>query len=166
VRQSLHVKEVNRSRAESRRLLAQETTPEQIGFPAAAQIGLHTSVRGKHSTPETVGLITSYARAQLPIEQFLKAKRRYWTIENGVHQRLDGAANEDRSRVRTGTAPLVLAMFRRLPFGFYTHWAALQKPRQRSLQCFYDAMDRRNHRWPVLLVGRSHSRRWVTCPPP
>jgi hypothetical protein len=123
-------------------------------------------VRGTHGVPETVGLITSNSLPQLPIEEFLKAKRRYWTIENGLHQRLDGAANEDRSRVRTGTAPLVLAMFRRLPFGFYTRWAALQKTRRRSLQCFYDAMDRSNHRWSVLLVGRSRSRRWVTSPPP
>jgi hypothetical protein len=166
VRQSTHTKEINRGREERRRLVAQQTTPEQVSFPAAAQIGLHTSVRGKHSAPETVGLITSYSREQLPIEQFLKAKRRYWSIENGLHQRLDGAANEDRSRVRTGHAPLVLAMFRRLPFGFYTRWAALQKPRQRSLQCFYDAMDRHNHRWPVLLVGRTNTRRLVTHPPP
>jgi hypothetical protein len=41
-----------------------------------AQIGLHTSVRGTHGVPETVGLITSYSRQPLPIEEFLKAKRR------------------------------------------------------------------------------------------
>jgi len=123
-------------------------------------------VRGKNGKPETVGLITSYAREQLPIKQFLKAKRRYWSIENGLHQRLDGAADEDRSRVRTGNAPLVLAMFRRLPFGFYTRWAALQNVRWRSLQSYYDAMDRRNRRWPVLLVARSRSRSMLTHPPP
>lgn len=123
-------------------------------------------MRGKKGTPETVGLITSFAREQLPIKPFLKAKRRYWSIENGLHQRLDVASDEDRSRVRTGNAPLVLAMFRRLPFGFYTRWAALQNVRRRSLQSYYDAMDRSNHRWPVLLFARSSSRRLVIRPPP
>ena len=157
---------MNRSREERRGLVAQETTPEQVGFPAAAQIALHTSVRGKNGTPETVGLITSFSREQLPIKQFLQAKRRYWSIENGLHQRLDGAADEDRSRVRTGNAPLILAMFRRLPFGFYTRWAPLQNIRKRSLQSYYDAMDRSNHRWAVMLVGHAHSHRLITRPPP
>jgi predicted transposase YbfD/YdcC len=147
-------------------LIAQPTTPEQVGFPAAAQIGLYTSRRGKDGEAETVGLISSASADTLPIEAFLAGKRRYWTIENGLHQRLDGAANEDRSRVRTGTAPRVLAMFRRLPFGFYTRWAARRKPRQRSLQWYYDAMDVRNQRWPVLLVCRPCASRYLTEPPP
>jgi hypothetical protein len=146
-------------------LIAQSTSPEQVVFPAAAQIGLYTSSRGKHGPAETVGLISSASPETLPIEAFLAGKRRYWGIENGLHQRLDGAGNEDRSRVRTGTAPLVLAMFRRLPFGFYTRWAAPRKPRQRSLQCYYDAMDRRNHRWALHLVTRSRASRFVTQPP-
>jgi hypothetical protein len=137
-----------------------------VGFPAAAQIGLYNSRRGKDGEEETVGLISSASADTLPIKAFLAGKRRYWSIENGLHQRLDGAANEDRSRVRKGTAPLVLAMFRRLPFGFYTCWAAGRKPRQRSLQCYYDAMDLRNHRWPLLLVSRPRVSRFLTQPPP
>jgi len=162
----VHSHELNRGREERRRLVAQPTTPEQTGFPAAAQIGLYRSKRGAKATAETVGLISSASTDRLPIRELLAGKRRYWSIENGLHQRLDGAADEDRSRVRTGTAPLVLAMFRRLPFGFYTRWAAGRKPRERSLQCYYDAMDLRNHRWAVRLVCHPRAARYLLQPPP
>lgn len=122
--------------------------------------------RDNGSSPEIVYLISSHRFHCNSATEMLEDKRGYWTIENGFHQRLDVAADEDRSRVRTQTAPLVLAMFRRLPFAFYTRWMMHQPERRRSLRDFYDAMSERNHRWAFRLLTRSSPRRLVDSPPP
>lgn len=47
-------------------------------------------------------------------EQLLKASRRHWRIENGLHWTLDVAFREDHSQVRTANAAENLALVRRL----------------------------------------------------
>lgn len=47
-------------------------------------------------------------------EQLLRAKRRHWQIENGLHWSLDVAFGEDKSRVRSGHAAENMATLRRL----------------------------------------------------
>ncbi|MCL5972239.1 MAG: hypothetical protein M1499_06735 [Firmicutes bacterium] len=54
-----------------------------------------------------VGL-TSRSREQA----LLDAVRQHWTIENKVHWTRDVTWQEDKSRVRTGAAPRILASFR------------------------------------------------------
>jgi predicted transposase YbfD/YdcC len=48
-----------------------------------------------------------YVTGSLPpdAEQLLRASRRHWRIENGLHWRLDVAFGEDDSQVRTGSGP-------------------------------------------------------------
>lgn len=73
---------------------------------------------------ETVHLITSLEPEQASGEAIKKMKRDYWRIEAALHSRLDGALDEDRSRVRNPNAALVLGMFRRLAVSFAIPWLA------------------------------------------
>jgi len=74
-------------------------------------------------------------------EQMLKADRRYWGIETGLHLRLDVIAGEDRSRVRTRNAVMNLAVIRRAVVSLAVHWIRHCKDRRRaSMSGFYDFM--------------------------
>jgi hypothetical protein len=67
-------------------LESQETTPETLCFPAAAQIAkLRRRVRrdGKLST-ETLHLISSAPREHLCANGLQAAKREYWSIESAL----------------------------------------------------------------------------------
>src|SRR5438093_12742310 len=110
------MREHNRSRREIRVLEWREVTPEQVSFPGARLIArLRRRVRrkGKKST-ETVYLISSLSLEELDALGWIKLKRGYWVIESRLHHALDVSLDEDRSRVRTPNAALVLGMFRRL----------------------------------------------------
>ena len=86
-----------------------EVTAEEVGFAGARQIGkLRTRVRGcGRRVKETRYLITSASPEQLD------TKRGYWAIEAKLHHRLDEVLQEDKSRVRTGSAGCILGMCRR-----------------------------------------------------
>ena len=57
-----------------------------------------------------------YVTGSLPpdAEELLRASRRHWRIENGLHWRLDVAFGEDDSQVRTGNGAENLGRVRRL----------------------------------------------------
>ena len=115
-------------------------TPEQVGFVAAAQAALlHRRATGRD--PETVCLLTSREAERLDAATWLARQRRAWDIENGLHQRLDASAAEDRSRVRHRNAVKVLAKFRRLGVSVFKEWQARDPRRARaSLRDFQDAL--------------------------
>lgn len=63
-----------------------------------------------------MSLSTRYYLSSLKLDavEALAVVRRHWGIENEVHWVLDVAFAEDRSRARSGEAPLNLAILRRL----------------------------------------------------
>jgi len=90
---------------------------------------------------ETEYLLSSRPAAQMNAEQMLKADRRYWGIETGLHLRLDVIAGEDRSRVRTRNAVMNLAVIRRAVVSLAVHWIGhCQDQRQATMSGFYDSM--------------------------
>ena len=91
------------------------------------------------------------------VEQMLSSDRKYWGIENSLHQRLDCIAGEDRSRVR-GKAALNLEVIRRAVVSVATHWIRhCQDKRRATMSGFYDAMSAQNGRKALKLV--------TTCKP-
>lgn len=91
-------------------------------------------------------------------EQMLSADRLYWGIENGLHQRLDVIAGEDRSRVRTRNAALNLAVIRRAVISLAVRWIRHCKdPRRATTSGFYDFMSAQNSKKALQLV--------TTCKP-
>jgi predicted transposase YbfD/YdcC len=118
-------------------------TPEQVCFPSAVQAGeLRRHTQGRN--PETVYLLTS--RENLSAQDWLKLQRQYWGIENGLHQRLDISAQEDRCRVRNKNAVWILGMFRRLTISFFCQWKNQNPPQRLYLPDFHDEMNRENQR--------------------
>ena len=113
-----------------------------MGFPFVAQLGELCRWRAEDQRePERVFVITSYPADELNPAAFLRLKRDYWSIENGLHQRLDGAGREDRSRVRLHNNAWVLALYRRWAVSVANVWIARQSnPRRATTQGFHDAM--------------------------
>ncbi len=86
-------------------------------------------------------------------QQMLHGDRQYWGIENGLHQRLDVIAGEDRSRVQHPTAALNLAVIRRTVVSVAVRWIRHCKDkRQATMSGFYDFMSAENHKKALKLV--------------
>ena len=148
--------EDNRSRRERRALATLEIEPVQLGLAGAAQIGcLHRQV-GKAAAPEVEYLVTSRPAKDLGPEAFLQMDREYWGVENGLHQRLDCSAFEDRLRVRHKGVVHILGLFTRVGVALFVRWAKVQR-RVRS---------RTFPHWQAWNAGhRGHLIRQVTEPP-
>ncbi len=152
--------ELNRGRIEARALVGFEASAESVCFPCVAQAGRLTRyVERADNTGEAVEeewLMSSRSAKQLSVEQMLRADRRYWGIENGLHLRLDVSAGEDRSRVRDPRSVLNLAMMRRAAMSVAIHWMQrCPHKRQATLRGFYDAMKAQGCRKAISLVTRS-----------
>ncbi len=88
--------------------------PDWIGFPGAkqvAQVRRTVTTNGKKSV-EVVYLITSADPASAPPATLAGWVQGHWRIENRLHWVRDVTFDEDRSQVRTGQAPRVMATFR------------------------------------------------------
>lgn len=67
-----------------------------------------------HGSVEVTYLITSLPPTRADARTVLGHSRRHWGIENRLHHVRDRAFDEDRSHVRTGAAPQVMATVRNL----------------------------------------------------
>ncbi|MGH3632364.1 MAG: ISAs1 family transposase [Sciscionella sp.] len=88
--------------------------PDWVDFPGAAQVAQvrRTVTRKGKKTTEVVYLITSADRRDAPPDTLAAWVQGHWGIENRLHWVRDVTFDEDRSQVRTGHAPRVMATFR------------------------------------------------------
>ena len=118
-----------------------------MGFPHVLQVGRIDRIRelkGGKQEVETVWLITSLSSDQASAARLLELARQYWSIENGLHHRLDVSAAEDRCRVRHPVAATVLGVMRRAIQGEYRDWARRQpRARESTGPAFKEKMSRR-----------------------
>ena len=89
------------------------------GFPSAKQMLLLARTRctldgGSLSETEFTFAITSVPFGDMGAKQLADAIRGHWCIENRAHWVRDVTFDEDRSRVRTGSGPRVMAAMRNL----------------------------------------------------
>lgn len=153
--------ELNKGRTEARSVARFEIRPAQVGFPFAQQGAKLQQAFDDPKKPEAsfkeFFLLTTHAAPAYAALAWLDDKRGYWGIENGLHQRLDVIALEDKSRVRNLNAAWNLAMFRRLSVSLAVHWMRHQRdPRQATLSGFYDAMkaDRAHRAFNLISAAR------------
>jgi predicted transposase YbfD/YdcC len=90
----------------------------QQDWPGVAQVAqltrtVMTKTTGK-TTIEVVYILTTLSQEQASPERLLELVRGHWGIENGSHYVRDVTFAEDRSRLRTGHAPQILAALRNL----------------------------------------------------
>ena len=68
---------------------------------------------------ETAWLITSLSPDQATPADILRFNRKHWSIENLLHRTKDVMLGEDRSTVRSGSAPAVLATLNNLAIAIF-----------------------------------------------
>jgi predicted transposase YbfD/YdcC len=88
--------------------------PAWIDFPGAAQLAQirRTVTKGGRKTVEVVYVLTSADHAAAPPATLAAWVQGHWGIENRLHWCRDVTFDEDRSQVRTGNAPQVMATMR------------------------------------------------------
>jgi predicted transposase YbfD/YdcC len=98
------------------------TVSAGIDFPHAAQAiqirrRRHRLDQPKPFTTETVYAITNLRVHQARPAQLAAWIRRHWHIENQIHWVRDVTYDEDRSQIRTGTGPQIMAALRNAAIG-------------------------------------------------
>jgi hypothetical protein len=95
------------------------TSTDLVGyttFPGAAQVfcieRTVTTLQGQPKHHEIVYGITSLSPARADAARLLTLNRSHWGIENRLHWVRDVTFDEDRSQVRTGAGPQVMASLR------------------------------------------------------
>jgi len=90
-------------------------------FPHLAQVycveRITTDLDGSNEQREIRHGVTSLSSRQAGPDKLLALVRGHWTIENSVHWVRDMTFDEDRCRVRKGTAARALATIRNLVIG-------------------------------------------------
>ena len=123
-------REKGHGRIEKRTL---ETTPiltkgqQWKGLKQGFRVTRERTVKGK-KTVEVVYGITSLSMKQANAATLLRILRAHWQIENGLHYVRDVTLGEDACRVRSGTAPQVLAALRNAVIHLLTEVDAKSRP--------------------------------------
>ncbi|MEU1493493.1 ISAs1 family transposase [Streptomyces sp. NPDC005776] len=100
------------------KILSVSTGIEFPHAPQAIQIRRrHRLDQPKRFTTETVYAITNRHVHQARPAQLAAWIRRHWHIENQIHRVRDVPYDEDRSQIRTGTGPHVMAALRNAAIG-------------------------------------------------
>jgi hypothetical protein len=137
---------------EIRVLRSRPTTAEAVDFPCVEQVALLRRQLRKHA-PETVALVTSLPPEELNASQWLQDNRAAWSIENGLHQRLDASHYDDLCRVRIPHSMRVVGMFRRFSNSLCLHWRGRQnKPHHKTTTDFFTAMNAEHHRYAIRCI--------------
>jgi predicted transposase YbfD/YdcC len=103
-------------RIETRRLRASTALEGYLEWPGHAQVlelrRLVTNKRTSETRQEVVYGITSLGPERASAAQLLQLWREHWHVENRLHWVRDVTFDEDRSQVRAGRAPQVMAALR------------------------------------------------------
>lgn len=107
------------NRREVRELVVSSDLNEWAEWPSLGQVGRLISTRECRGeiTCETSFLITSLTKEQASPRELLQLMRGHWGIENRVHWVRDVTFDEDRSQVRVGSGPQVMAALRNTAVG-------------------------------------------------
>lgn len=117
--------EINKGhgRIETRTIQISTALNGYLSFPYAAQVfrleRTFTDLNGHHKKREMSYGITSLSVEKATPADLLKLSRRHWRIENSLHWVRDVTFDEDRSQIRTGSGPRVMATFRNLAISLH-----------------------------------------------
>lgn len=105
-------------RLEIRRIWTSTELNDYVDFPYCGQVARIERLRTRLSTGESqreqVAIITSLRPQKASPAQLLQLVRGHWSIENRSHWVRDVTFDEDRSQVRSGKAPRMMAILRNL----------------------------------------------------
>jgi len=131
-------------------------------WPSIAQVAqlTRTVTKAGKTTTEVVYLITTLSSSKASPERLLELNRGHWSIENRLHSVRDVSFREDRSRLRTGNAPHILAALRNLSIALIHRSGSSQitATRQHFASCPHQAL--------ALLLARKGGQQSFTSPAP
>jgi hypothetical protein len=131
--------------------VARSLDGEAAGFPTVAQADRLQRHRAGQA-PETVAFLTSRPAKELPPGRWLEATIQHWSIETGLHARLDASRHDDGCRLREPKAIWLHGMFNRWANSLFMHWRSLQPtPRHLTTTDFITRMAE-NHERRALRV--------------
>ena len=107
-------------RVEERKIVASGDVPaDYLDWPHVGQVFrlTRTRKRGDREEQETVYGLTSLTPEQASAKRLLSLVRGHWHIENKSHHVRDTTFEEDRSQVRCGSIPQVMAAIRNACIG-------------------------------------------------
>ncbi len=108
-------------RLETRSIWTSTRLVEYIGIPHVRQCFTIRRevfhIKSRKITSETAYGITSLSPKKGSPERLLTANRGHWSIENRLHYIRDFTFDEDRSQIRTGHGPFVMATIRNFTIG-------------------------------------------------
>jgi predicted transposase YbfD/YdcC len=113
-------------------------------WPFVAQVAelTRTVTRAGATATEIVYLITTLTSQQAGPQRLLELNRGHWSIENRSHYVRDVSFGEDRSRLRTGHAPQIMAAFRNLAITLIHRFGSchIKATRRHFASCPLDAL--------------------------
>jgi len=105
-------------RIETRRIWCSSELIDYLDFPYQKQVirieRVTTKLDGSHMRREVVCGITSLDVSKATPERLLTLNRGHWCIENRLHWVRDVTFDEDRSQIRTKSAPRAMATLRNI----------------------------------------------------
>ena len=105
-------------RIEIRQVWASTELNDYLDFPYVGQVfcvhRIVYHIRKDQETTETVYGITSLGPEKASPARLLELNRMHWGIENKFHWVRDVTFDEDRSQIRTGNSPRIMAGLRNL----------------------------------------------------
>ena len=108
-------------RIETRILQTSTALNDYLDFPHVHQVfrikRQVTNLNGENLREEIAYGLTSLTEAKASKEDLLSYNRGHWSIENELHWVRDVTFDEDRSRIRAGHGPQVMASLRNLSIG-------------------------------------------------
>jgi len=113
-------------------------------WPFVAQVAqlTRTVTKAGKTTTEVVYLIPTLSPSKASPERLLDPNRRHWSIENRSHSVRDVSFGEDRSRLRKGLAPQIMAAFRNLAITLIHRFGSphIKATRRHFASCPHEAL--------------------------
>ena len=115
-------------RIEKRSIQASNALNEYLEplFPYVGQVfritRITTDLKGNNFQKRVHYGITSLISEQADLKRLLSLSRNHWHIENRIHYVRDFTYDEDRSQVRTGSGPRVMASLRNIAISILRLW--------------------------------------------
>ena len=116
-------------RIETRKIRCSTALNDYIEFPYLGQVfrieRTTTDLNGEKRRKEIAYGITSLSTEKAQPEKVLSLVRGHWSIENSLHWVRDVTFDEDRSQVRTGSGPRIMASLRNLAISLFRRCGSL-----------------------------------------
>lgn len=110
-------------RIETRKIRCSNALNDYLEFPYIDQVfrieRITTDLNGENRRKEIAYGITSLSAEKATPEKVLSLVRGHWSIENSLHWVRDVTFDEDRSQVRTGSGPRIMASLRNLAISLF-----------------------------------------------